>query len=131
MPEARVIPIRPDDDDAYVPPVSAPGWEDQLAGGLEFLRRRVTGDYETDEFGFDPDLTDHVLLPMLRPLFERWFRVESQGMENVPTEGGGHDRQAEAAGEQGVDPGSDEVGEPEGHDVHVGTPAGWSSCAAA
>ena len=56
MPEARVIPLRPDDDEPYVPPAAAPGWEDQLAGGLDFLRRRLTGDYETDEFGFDPDL---------------------------------------------------------------------------
>src|SRR5215217_1019217 len=69
MPEARVIPLRPDDDDPYVPPATPAGWEEQLAGGLEFLRRRVTGEYETDEFGFDPDLTDHVLLPILLPFF--------------------------------------------------------------
>jgi 1-acyl-sn-glycerol-3-phosphate acyltransferase len=90
MPEARVIPLRPDDEGEprAVPPPSPPGWEEQLAGGLEFLRRRLTGEYETDEFGFDPDLTDHVLLPMLRPLFEKWFRVETQGLENVPSSGG-------------------------------------------
>jgi 1-acyl-sn-glycerol-3-phosphate acyltransferase len=83
-----VIPLRP--DDATPPPssASAPSWEEQLAGGLEFLRRRLTGEYDTDEFGFDPDLTDHVLLPALRPLFERWFRVETQGLENVPGTGG-------------------------------------------
>ena len=90
MPEARVIPLRPDDDGEprAVPPRAAPGWEEQLAGGLDFLRRRLTGEYETDEFGFDPDLTDHVLLPLLRPLFEKWFRVESQGLDNVPSSGG-------------------------------------------
>jgi 1-acyl-sn-glycerol-3-phosphate acyltransferase len=90
MPEARVIPLRPDDDGEpqSVPPRAAPDWEEQLAGGLEFLRRRLTGEYETDEFGFDPDLTDHVLLPLLRPLFEKWFRVESQGLDNVPSSGG-------------------------------------------
>jgi 1-acyl-sn-glycerol-3-phosphate acyltransferase len=49
----------------------------------------VTGDYATDEFGFDPDLTDHVLLPLLRPLFDRWFRVETHGVQNVPATGGG------------------------------------------
>jgi 1-acyl-sn-glycerol-3-phosphate acyltransferase len=48
----------------------------------------VSGEYETDEFGFDPDLTDHVLLPLLRPLFSSWFRVESLGLENVPDTGG-------------------------------------------
>ncbi|MBN1094078.1 acyltransferase family protein [Blastococcus sp. TML/M2B] len=88
MPEARVIPLRPDDDEPFVPPAASPSWEDQLAGGLDFLRRRVTGEYETDEFGFDPDLTDHVLLPILRPFFEKWFRVDTLGLENVPDTGG-------------------------------------------
>jgi 1-acyl-sn-glycerol-3-phosphate acyltransferase len=88
MPEARVIPLRPDDDEPFVPPATAPGWEDQLAGVLDFLRRRATGEYETDEFGFDPDLTDHALLPLLRPFFTKWFRVESHGLENVPDTGG-------------------------------------------
>ncbi|MGZ4550599.1 MAG: lysophospholipid acyltransferase family protein [Blastococcus sp.] len=88
MPEARVIPLRPDDDEAYVPTPAPPGWEEQLAGGLEFLRRRLTGEYETDEFGFDADLADHVLLPILRPLFNSWFRVETHGLENVPDTGG-------------------------------------------
>jgi 1-acyl-sn-glycerol-3-phosphate acyltransferase len=88
MPEARVIPLRPDDDEPRVHRTTPPSWEEQVAGGLEFLRRRLTGDYGTDEFGFDPDLTDHVLLPLLRPLFNRWFRVETHGVENVPTTGG-------------------------------------------
>ncbi|MBB3085002.1 lysophospholipid acyltransferase family protein [Geodermatophilus sabuli] len=89
MPEARVIPLRPEDDEPRVPRPPSPSWEEQVTGGLEFLRRRLTGDYETDEFGFDPDLTDHVLLPLLRPLFSRWFRVETHGVENVPGSGGG------------------------------------------
>jgi 1-acyl-sn-glycerol-3-phosphate acyltransferase len=89
MPEARVIRLRPEDDEPPVPPSSNPSWDAQVAGGLDFLRRRLTGDYETDEFGFDPDLTDHVLLPLLRPLFSRWFRVETHGVENVPDTGGG------------------------------------------
>jgi 1-acyl-sn-glycerol-3-phosphate acyltransferase len=88
MPEARVIPLRPDDDEPFVPPPAPPGWEDQVAGGLDFLRRRMTGDYQTDHFGFDPDLTDHVLLPLLRPLFRSWFRVDTYGLENVPDTGG-------------------------------------------
>ncbi|HYO37228.1 MAG TPA: lysophospholipid acyltransferase family protein [Geodermatophilus sp.] len=88
MPEARVIPLRPDDEQPHVPPRSEASWDEQVAGGLEFLRRRLTGEYETDEFGFDPDLTDHVLLPALRPLFSRWFRVETHGVENVPGSGG-------------------------------------------
>ncbi len=88
MPEARVIPLRPDDDEPFVPPATSAAWDEHLAAGLDFLRRRATGEYETDEFGFDPDLTDHALLPVLRPFFRKYFRVESQGLENVPSAGG-------------------------------------------
>ena len=77
MPEARVIPLRPDDDEPYVPPAPTPGWEEHVAEGLAFLRRRLTGEYQTDDFGFDPDFANHVLLPPLRPLFDKWFRVET------------------------------------------------------
>jgi 1-acyl-sn-glycerol-3-phosphate acyltransferase len=62
-------------------------WERRLAGGLAFLRRRLTGDYPVDDFGFDPDLTEHVLLPPLRPLYDTWFRVETRGLDNVPDTG--------------------------------------------
>ncbi len=106
MPEARVIPLRstsPRAASAAAPaeepaaavaaaPAEAPAapsaWESKLAGGLAFLRRRITGDYEVDEFGFDADLTDHVLLPPLRPLYDTWFRVETRGLDNVPDVGG-------------------------------------------
>jgi 1-acyl-sn-glycerol-3-phosphate acyltransferase len=70
------------------PPPPASGFERKLAGGLAFLRRRLTGDYDVDDFGFDPDLTDHVLLPPLRPLYDKWFRVETRGLDNVPDVGG-------------------------------------------
>ena len=63
-------------------------WERKLAGVLAFLRRRLTGEVEIDEFGFDPELTDKVLLAMMRPLYDRYFRVETRGLENVPAEGG-------------------------------------------
>jgi len=75
--------------EAPAPAGRPPGaWERRLAGGLAFLRRRVTGDYEVDDFGFDPDLTEHVLLPPLRPLYDKWFRVETRGLDNVPDAGG-------------------------------------------
>jgi hypothetical protein len=32
---------------------AAPEWERKLAGALAFMRRRVTGDYPIDDFGFD------------------------------------------------------------------------------
>ncbi|WP_018347636.1 lysophospholipid acyltransferase family protein [Longispora albida] len=53
----------------------------------DFLRRRLDGDYEVDEFGFDPDMTDNVFLPMLRPLYRKWFRAEMTGVENIPADG--------------------------------------------
>jgi 1-acyl-sn-glycerol-3-phosphate acyltransferase len=65
-----------------------PAWEEALARALSFLRRRFEGEYAVDEFGFDIDLTDNVLLPALRPLYQKWFRVETIGMHHVPSEGG-------------------------------------------
>ncbi|MGY3680702.1 lysophospholipid acyltransferase family protein [Streptomyces sp. TE33382] len=64
------------------------GWDRRIAGGLAFLRRRVTGDYEVDEFGYDKELTDQVLMSMLRPVADKYFRVEVKGIENIPSEGG-------------------------------------------
>jgi len=54
----------------------------------EFVRRRLTGDYRVDDFGFDPELTDRVLLALVRPLYRSWFRVEVSGLENVPADSG-------------------------------------------
>jgi 1-acyl-sn-glycerol-3-phosphate acyltransferase len=54
---------------------------------LGFLRRRLAGDYPVDEFGFDAELTKSVLMAPMRPLYERYFRVETRGMEHVPDTG--------------------------------------------
>jgi 1-acyl-sn-glycerol-3-phosphate acyltransferase len=62
--------------------------ERRVASGLAFLRRRLTGDYEVDDFGYDEELTDQVLMSLLRPVYEKYFRVEVKGMENIPSEGG-------------------------------------------
>ncbi|MCQ4083906.1 acyltransferase family protein [Streptomyces sp. RB6PN25] len=63
-------------------------WERRAAGGLSFLRRRITGDYEVDEFGYDEELTDQVFMSLLRPLFDNYFRIEVKGIENIPSQGG-------------------------------------------
>ncbi|MFI9100036.1 lysophospholipid acyltransferase family protein [Streptomyces fildesensis] len=63
-------------------------WDRKVAHGLSFLRRRITGDYEVDEFGYDEQLTDQVLMSVLRPFFDQYFRVEVKGIENIPAEGG-------------------------------------------
>ncbi len=59
----------------------------RVAQALAFLRRRLSGEYVVDDLGFDAELTD-VLLPLLRPLYRSWFRVEVRGIENIPPEGG-------------------------------------------
>jgi 1-acyl-sn-glycerol-3-phosphate acyltransferase len=63
-------------------------WEVQLAQFLAFLRRRLRGDYEVDEYGFDPEVAERLLLASLRPLAQKWFRIEARGVENLPAEGG-------------------------------------------
>ncbi len=63
-------------------------WEPRLAEMLAFLRRRLVGDYEVDDFGFDREVTERFFLAAARPLKEKWFRVEVRGAENIPAQGG-------------------------------------------
>lgn len=58
------------------------------ASALELLSgvvgpRRVP---QVDEFGYDPEYEQRVA-PLFRALYETWWRVEVQGMENVPATG--------------------------------------------
>ena len=62
-----------------------PSLVDKVAG---FVRTRLTGDYPVDDFGFDPQLTDAVLMPALRMIYDKWFRVEVTGAEHLPADGG-------------------------------------------
>ncbi|HEY0356989.1 MAG TPA: lysophospholipid acyltransferase family protein [Mycobacteriales bacterium] len=83
--------VPPTGDTAAAPsPGEAPHadrWERRVAGALAFLRRRITGEYEIDDFGFDEDLTEHVLAAPFRPLYDKYWRVEVTGLENVPSDG--------------------------------------------
>lgn len=63
-------------------------WEPRLAQVLAFVRRRLEGDYTVDSFGFDPELTERFALAAIRPIAERWFRLEVRGIENIPDAGG-------------------------------------------
>lgn len=63
-------------------------WEPQLARFLAFLRRRITGDYDIDEYGFDAEVTEQFFMAALRPIAQKWFRIEVRGVENIPTTGG-------------------------------------------
>lgn len=87
----RLAAVREDPPGDDAPGDGRPGergqFERTLASGLAFLRRRLTGEYEVDEFGFDPEFNSTVLLPLARALYEHWFRVELDGLENIP-EGG-------------------------------------------
>jgi 1-acyl-sn-glycerol-3-phosphate acyltransferase len=63
-------------------------WERRLAELMAFVRRRLEGDYEVDDYGFDRELTERFFMAALRPIAEKWFRLEVRGLENIPTEGG-------------------------------------------
>jgi 1-acyl-sn-glycerol-3-phosphate acyltransferase len=62
-------------------------WEDSLDETISFIRKRLRGDYAVDEFGFDPEFTTKIFLPVLRRLADSWFRVEVRGAENLPIDG--------------------------------------------
>ncbi len=59
-----------------------------VAAALAFLRRRLTGDYDVDVYGFDRELTEQVVLPLARPLYRSYWRVRAVGLDHVPSEGG-------------------------------------------
>lgn len=103
--EAQVIPLRRTAREKPAPmvapreapvlplPATAPEPEakepepDALTRAVTFLRNRLTGEYLVDEFGFDRELTETLLLPPLRLLYQKWFRVTTRGVENLPREG--------------------------------------------
>jgi 1-acyl-sn-glycerol-3-phosphate acyltransferase len=63
-------------------------WEPRLAAFLAFLRRRLTGDYTVDEYGFDAEITERFFMTAIRPIADKWFRIEVRGVENIPADGG-------------------------------------------
>ncbi|MGH2775415.1 MAG: 1-acyl-sn-glycerol-3-phosphate acyltransferase [Actinomycetota bacterium] len=52
-----------------------------------FMTRRLKGDYPIDEFGYDEELSREILIPLLRPLYEHYFRVRTLGVSRIPSEG--------------------------------------------
>ncbi|GAA1940635.1 lysophospholipid acyltransferase family protein [Nocardioides hwasunensis] len=63
-------------------------WERRLAELMAFARRRLEGDFEIDDYGFDRELTERFFMAALRPVAEKWFRLEVRGLDNIPAEGG-------------------------------------------
>jgi 1-acyl-sn-glycerol-3-phosphate acyltransferase len=72
-------PVRPGTDTEF---------DEAVEAALAFVRRRLTGDYDIDLFGFDRELTEQVLLPLARPLYRKYWRVRAVGMEHVPADSG-------------------------------------------
>jgi 1-acyl-sn-glycerol-3-phosphate acyltransferase len=56
-------------------------------GVMAFIQRRLGGHYPVDDFGYDPELSREVLLPLARPLYERYFRVRTLGIDRLPETG--------------------------------------------
>lgn len=69
------------------PPEPSCGWRDRLAGLAGFALRRLQGDYEVDEFGFDPELNSAVLMPAALALYRNWFRIQMRGLQHIPANG--------------------------------------------
>jgi 1-acyl-sn-glycerol-3-phosphate acyltransferase len=53
---------------------------------VDLVKRRFTGEYDTDEWGLDWEWVD-VVRPFLNFLYKTYWRVEVTGLEHVPLEG--------------------------------------------
>jgi 1-acyl-sn-glycerol-3-phosphate acyltransferase len=57
-----------------------------LENQTDLLKRRIRGEYETDEWGFDPEVMQ-AILPFMNFMYGTYWRVQTSGMENIPDEG--------------------------------------------
>jgi 1-acyl-sn-glycerol-3-phosphate acyltransferase len=53
---------------------------------LEAATRRLGGRYDEDDWGFDEEFAE-AALPFLEFMYDRWWRVHAEGVENVPSHG--------------------------------------------
>ena len=92
-PLARLHPRRwaktPTLDELEIP--DAQGWLDRLLGTeertrLSALSHLVDADFRFDRYGFSPPTIKRVF-PLFHALYRFYFRVRSEGHENIPTEG--------------------------------------------
>jgi 1-acyl-sn-glycerol-3-phosphate acyltransferase len=63
------------------------GWQKWITGAGEFVQHRLAGDGEAGASGFDPEFHANVFMPLFRPLYRKWFRVQMRGLRNVPGAG--------------------------------------------
>ena len=54
-------------------------WPISVDEAIAFARARLSGSYSIDDFGFDPEFTEQIFLPLLRPLVQSWFRLDVRG----------------------------------------------------
>lgn len=52
----------------------------------DILRRRFSGEYETDEWGLDWEFIE-TIVPLVNFMYNVYWRVETTGVENIPLEG--------------------------------------------
>ncbi len=53
---------------------------------IDFLKRRFTGDYYVDKWGYDAEVAEYMAL-VLGLIFKYYWRVEMEGVENIPNSG--------------------------------------------
>ncbi|MDO8733090.1 MAG: lysophospholipid acyltransferase family protein [Actinomycetota bacterium] len=71
---------------ARIPPAQS---EDGFLQLLSVVQDALSSSGAIDEFGFDPEFTTRLLMPLLRPLYRSWFRIDVEGVEHVPSSGAG------------------------------------------
>lgn len=69
------------------PPETAPKAGGFFGWAQDFVSRRLSGDYPVDDFGYDPELAREVLLPLVKPLYDNYFRVRTLGIDRIPAKG--------------------------------------------
>jgi 1-acyl-sn-glycerol-3-phosphate acyltransferase len=58
----------------------------RLRSAIDAVVRRLQGDYHEDEWGFDESFAEAVF-PLFEFLYRSWWRVETEGIKNVPAHG--------------------------------------------
>lgn len=53
---------------------------------VEFVQRRLRGEFEVDEWGYDPEIADYFAL-VAGLFYSKYWRVEISGLERIPDEG--------------------------------------------
>ena len=78
---------------------AASGLPRQARTRVERLTERLGGDYSEDEWGFDEEFAESAF-PFFEFMFDRWWRVQVDGVQHVP----GHGRALLVANHAGVVP---------------------------